>query len=34
LLGSPGNGNCSAVVGFFASEAGGVHGLEAVCDDC
>jgi len=34
LLGSPGNGNCSATDGFFASEAGGVQGLEAACDDC
>jgi len=33
LLGSPGNGNCSEMDGFFASDAGGVQGLEVVCGD-
>jgi hypothetical protein len=29
LLGSPGNGNCSAVeAGFFAAGLGGGHGLD------
>lgn len=28
LVGSPGNGNCSAVEGWLAAGAGGVQGLE------
>lgn len=33
LVASPGNGNCSETDGCFASAAGGVQGLEVVCED-
>ena len=32
FVASPGNGNCSETEGFVASAAGGVQGLEVVCD--
>jgi len=33
FVASPGNGNCSETDGCFAFEAGGVQGLEVVCED-